>query len=160
MQSWVGKKLVNHQLKALRNGDVKPTLRMDSRKVELHFPGDNSWSGVIKGKKAHRDWLERFCVAGMQIFADEVVVKGTPWNSRVMVRGTDHLDDADGNRVYENRYVIWGTLRFGKLHRYEVYEDTKKVGALDDWMERTGHPAAPSAVNKARPPRRRLRRAA
>src|SRR5947209_6255609 len=125
MQSWLGKKLVDRQLKALSEGNLKPTLRMDSRKVELRFPGDNSWSGVFRGKKAHKKWLERFCVSGLQIFADEVIVKGTPWRSRVLVRGTDHLDSASGERVYENRYVIWGELRWGKLRTYEVYEDTK-----------------------------------
>ena len=50
MQSWLGKKLVDHQLAALRAGNIKPTMRMDSREVELTFPGDNSWSGVYRGR--------------------------------------------------------------------------------------------------------------
>ena len=156
MQSWLGRKLVNHQLKALREGNPKPSLRMDSRKVEMVFPGESSWGGLVKGKKAHKAWLERFCVAGLQIFADEVIVKGMPWRSTVCIRGTDHLDCADGERVYENRYVIWGELRWGKLRRYEVYEDTVKTAALDEWMERTGHPASVKPSGS----RRRLRRAA
>ena len=35
-----------------------------------------------------------------------------------------------GERVYENRYVIWGQLKWGRLKRYEVYEDTQKTAKL------------------------------
>jgi ketosteroid isomerase-like protein len=155
MQTWLVRKLVNYQLKALRAGNPKPSLMLDSRNVEMTFPGDHSWSGVIKGKKAHKAWLQRFCLSGLQIFADEVVFKGTPLRGTVCIRGTDHLDAPDGERVYENRYVIWGQLRWGKLRRYEVYEDTAKVSALDEWLERTGHPAAASASNRKRSRRAR-----
>jgi ketosteroid isomerase-like protein len=142
MQSWLGKKLVDHQLQALRDGNPKPTLRMDARSVEMRFPGESSWAGLIRGKKAHKAWLERFCATGLQIFADEVIVKGLPWRSTICIRGTDHLDSADGERVYENRYVIWGHMRWGRLKRYEVYEDTLQTEVLDRWMKQTNHPAA------------------
>ena len=33
---------------------------MDARDVELTFPGPSSFSGVYKGKKEIRTWLERF----------------------------------------------------------------------------------------------------
>ncbi|HWF56709.1 MAG TPA: nuclear transport factor 2 family protein [Solirubrobacteraceae bacterium] len=158
MQSWLGKKLVDHMLAALRAGNPKPTLRMEARDVVFSFPGDSSWGGVHTGKKELRAWYERFCQAGLQIFADEVIVKGFPWRQTIAVRGTDHLDSADGERVYGNRYVIWGHMRWGRLKRYEVYEDTQGTAALDDWLERVGHPAAASAT--AGSGRRRLRRAA
>jgi ketosteroid isomerase-like protein len=160
MQSWLGKKLVNHQLEALRAGDPEPSLRLDARKVEMLFPGDSSWGGLVKGKKAHKAWLERLCATGLQLFADEVIVKGLPCNTTICIRGTDHLDDDSGNRVYENRYVIWGKLRWGKLRRYEVYEDTVKTLALDRWMDETGHPASASVLGAARCRRRERRQAA
>jgi ketosteroid isomerase-like protein len=141
MQSWLAAKILRRNMRLLNAGNPKPTLRLDSRKVEFSFPGRSSWSGTFRGKKALRTWLERFCATGLQIFADEVVVKGFPWRQTVCVRGTDHLDTPDG-RVYENRYVIWGHMRWGRLRRYEVYEDTEKSTALDDWMTRVGHPGA------------------
>ena len=88
---------------------------MDARDVELTFPGDSSWSGVFRGKKQFRAWLERFTRIGLQIAPDEVIVKGFPWRTTICVRGTDHLDTPAGERVYENRYVIWGHLRWGRL---------------------------------------------
>ena len=41
---------------------------------------------------------------------------------------------AVGERIYENRYVIWGRLAWGRMQEYEVYEDTQKAKALDDWL--------------------------
>lgn len=160
MQSWLGRKLVNHQLEALRGGDPKPSLRLDARKIEMLFPGDSSWGGLVRGKKAHKAWLERLCATGLQLFADEVIVKGLPWNTTICIRGTDHLDDDSGNRVYDNRYVIWGKLRWGKLRKYEVYEDTVKTLALDRWMDEVGHPASAGVLSGARRRRPERRQAA
>jgi ketosteroid isomerase-like protein len=136
MQSWLAKKLLRYVMAQLNAGNIKPTLRMDARDVELTFPGHNSWSGVIKGKREVRAWLERFTRVGLQIFADEVVVNGFPWRQTVCVRGHDYCDAPDGERVYENRYVIWGRLKWGRMKRYEVYEDTEKATAFDQWLER------------------------
>jgi hypothetical protein len=58
----------------------------------------------------------------------------------VCIRGHDHLRSPDGELVYENRYVIWGRMAWGKLIDYEVYEDTQKSKALDD------HPAVDEAA--------------
>jgi hypothetical protein len=43
----------------------------------------------------------------------------------------DHLRSNAGELVYENRYVIWGHLRWGLLRDYEVYEDTERASELD-----------------------------
>ena len=50
------------------------------------------------------------------------------------MRGTDHFDERDGTPVYENRYVIWATTRWGLIRDYEVYEDTEKSTAFDAYL--------------------------
>ena len=45
-----------------------------------------------------------------------------------------HLRDASGVIVYENRFVIWGRLAWGRLREYEVYEDTQASARLDAWL--------------------------
>jgi ketosteroid isomerase-like protein len=107
---------------------------MDADDVRFRFPGDSSWATELEGKQELEDWLQRFVRAGIQIFPDEVVVKGPPWNMTVCVRGTDHLDGPEGETVYENRYVIWGRMRWGRMTEYEVYEDTQKAAALDEYL--------------------------
>ena len=70
---------------------------------------------------------------GIQISADEVVVRGFPWNQTLCVRGTDYLRSG-GELVYDNRYVIWGHLKWGRIKRYEVYEDTQQTEEFDAWL--------------------------
>jgi ketosteroid isomerase-like protein len=138
MLSWLGKRMIARNMAKAREGDIEPSLKMDSDDVRFRFPGDSSWGTELEGKEDLRRWLERFADVGIQIFPDEVVLKGFPWRQTLCVRGTDHLDSADGERVYENRYVIWGRLAWGKLREYEVYEDTQKSKALDQYLASIG----------------------
>ncbi len=134
MLSWLAKQILDRKLARLREGDYAPLLRLDAEDVRFRFPGQHSWATEREGKEALGQWLQRFVDVGLQIYADEVVVKGFPWNMTLCIRGHDHLDSPGGERVYENRYVIWGRIRWGLLREYEVYEDTQKVVALDGYL--------------------------
>jgi ketosteroid isomerase-like protein len=134
MLSWLAKRLIVRNMQSLRQGDVGPTLRMDAADVKFRFPGDSSWGGEFDGKAELEPWLRRFAEVGIQIYPEEVILKGFPWRQTICIRGTDHLDSPEGERVYENRYVIWGRISWGKLREYEVYEDTQKSKALDEHL--------------------------
>ena len=138
MLSWLGRILISRNMAKAREGDIEPTLNLDAEDVRFRFPGDSSWATDLEGKDELRKWLERFADAGLQIYPDEVIVQGFPWRQTICVRGTDHLDAPDGRRVYENRYVIWGRISWGKLRDYEVYEDTKATDALDRHLAEIG----------------------
>ena len=90
-------------------------------------------AGTFRGKEE----VARFAAVGIQIFPDEVVATGLPWRTTVCVRGRDFLRDDSGAVVYENRYVIWGRMAWGRLKAYEVYEDTHKPDALDECLARS-----------------------
>jgi ketosteroid isomerase-like protein len=135
MLSWLTKKLISFVMARTRAGDIKPTLLLDAGDVRFVFPGDNSWSGEYLGKDQHRTWLERLVRVGVKTEPDEVAVSGFPWRMTVCIRGRSWLDSPEGERIYDNRFVIWGKLRWGKLYDYEVYEDTQKAKALDGWLE-------------------------
>jgi ketosteroid isomerase-like protein len=134
MRAWLALKLTRHTMARLREGDPGPTLALDTDDVILRFPGLNSWAGEFKGKEAVAAWLDRFTQVGLQSFPDEVTVNGPPWRMTLAIRGHISLHDQTGNAVYDNRYVIWGSLRWGRLTEYEVYEDTQKSAALDDYL--------------------------
>jgi ketosteroid isomerase-like protein len=134
MQSWLGKKVISYAMSRTRAGDIQPTLLLDAPDVTLTFPGQNSWSGVHRGKVEVERWLRRLVALGLQTYPDEVVVKGFPWNTTVCVRGYDHLKGPDGEMIYENRFVIWGRMSWGRLKEYEVYEDTHKANELDLYL--------------------------
>jgi ketosteroid isomerase-like protein len=134
MLSWLTKKVVTHTMSRLSAGDPRPTLLLDAPDVRMTFPGESSWAGVMKGKAEHERWLRRFARVGLQIFPDEAVAKGFPWNTTICVRGHDYLKSPDGQTIYENRYVIWGRMSWGRLKEYEVYEDTEKTKVLDEYL--------------------------
>ena len=146
MLSWLAKKMIARNMAKASAGDLGPTLRMDAEDVRFRFPGNNSWAGELNGKAELEPWLRRFADVGLQIAPDEVVLKGFPWKQTICIRGRDHLDSAEGQRVYENRYVIWGRLSWGLLRDYEVYEDTEKSRALDHCLASTGDPLSQRAI--------------
>lgn len=138
MLSWLAKKMIARNMAKASEGDIAPTLRLDAEDVRFRFPGDSSWATELEGKDALEPWLRRFADVGIQIHPDEVVLKGFPWNQTICIRGQDFLDKPSGERVYENRYVIWGRIAWGKLRDYEVYEDTQKSKRLDAYLEEIG----------------------
>lgn len=138
MLSWLAKKMIARNMAKAREGDIGPTLRMDADDVKFRFPGDSSWATELEGKDALEPWLRRFADAGIQIYPDEVILKGFPWKQTICIRGYDYLDSPQGDRVYENRYVIWGRISWGLLREYEVYEDTQKAKALDGYLSSIG----------------------
>jgi ketosteroid isomerase-like protein len=108
---------------------------LDRPDVRFVFPGSNSWSGTFNGKDEHRRWLERLVRVGVKTEPDQVAASGWPWNMTVCIRGRSWWDSPAGERVYSNRFVIWARLRWGRLQDYEVYEDTEKAAALDEYLE-------------------------
>jgi ketosteroid isomerase-like protein len=140
MLSLFVKRLISWVMSRTRAGDIRPTLALDAPDMSFVFPGRNSWSGTFNGRDAHRRWLERLVRVGVKTDVDDVVVGGFPWNMTACIRGRSWRDNPAGERVYENRYVIWAKLRWGRVKEYEVYEDTEKAQALDDYLE-TNEPA-------------------
>jgi hypothetical protein len=145
MLSWLAGKMIGRNMADVRDGKLDSTLAMDAEDIRFSFPGDSSFAPGANSKAELRRWLERFTAIGLQIYPDEVILKGFPWRQTICVRGHIHLDRPGDCRVYDNRYVIWGRIAWGKLREYEVYEDTEETRRLDEYLARSGEPgAAPS----------------
>jgi ketosteroid isomerase-like protein len=142
MLSWLAKKMLARDMARLRDGDYSAQLSRVAEDVRFRFPGSSSWATELQGKPDLERWLQRFVRVGLQIFPDEVVVKGPPWETTLIVRGPIHLKSPAGEIVWENRYVIWGRMSWGLLREYEVYEDTERSTALDEYLAGTGELAA------------------
>jgi ketosteroid isomerase-like protein len=148
MLSWLAKRMIGRNMAEASEGELGPTLAMDAEDVRFRFPGNSSWAGEIVGKAELERWLRRFADVGIQIYPDEVVLKGFPWKQTICVRGRDHLDSPDGERVYENRYVLWGRISWGKLREYELYEDTQRSKDLDRYLASIGEELARRAIGE------------
>jgi ketosteroid isomerase-like protein len=153
MQSWLARRVIAYVMAQTRAGNIRPTLLLDAPEVTLTFPGDNSWSGVFEGRDAVKRWLTRLTDVGIQTYPDEVLATGLPWKMTVCVRGHDDCRAPSGELVYENRFVIWGHMKWGRLTDYEVYEDTVKAGAFDGYLARerpdlaAAHPLSGAGVS-------------
>jgi ketosteroid isomerase-like protein len=134
MFSWLAKRMLDRAYTRLNAGDPSLLLALDAKDVHFRFPGESSWSGDIRGKDEVERWLRRMISTGLQHRPEQAVVQGPPWNMTICLRSTDHLDDPSGERVYSNRYVIWGRIAWGRLRDYEVYEDTQKLPAFDEYL--------------------------
>jgi ketosteroid isomerase-like protein len=134
MLSWLAKQMIARNMRSVSAGDAGPLLKMDAKDIRFRFPGNNSWSTELEGKEELAAWLGRFTDVGIQIEAHEVILKGFPWKQTICVRGRSYLDSPSGERVYDNRYVIWGRIAWGLLREYEVYEDTEKSSELDVYL--------------------------
>ena len=141
--------LVRHSISRLNQGDATLLLRLASADAELAFPGDNTWAAVHrpveKGRHRHvthrgveecRSFAERFVNEGLQFEIEDILVNGPPWNLRVAVRAHDFIvRPTGGDDVYNNRVVAFLELRWGRLVRWEDYEDTERVAAWDRQRE-------------------------
>lgn len=135
--------LVRHGISRLSAGDPEFLLRLASPDAEIAFPGDNSWSAMFrpveKGRHRHathrgidecRAFARRFAGEGLQLQIEDILVNGPPWNTRVAVRAHDYLRGPDGD-AYNNRVLAFLEIRWGRLTRWEDYEDTERVAAWE-----------------------------
>ena len=131
MYKWAIRRQIRRNVAALRAGDPVPLLAGYADDAVLVFPGESSWGGEHRGKAAIGEFLRRFLDAGLVGETHDILVNGLPWNTRIAVLFTDAATDGDGNVVYENRAVLYGRIRWGKIVYQEDFEDTQKVEAFD-----------------------------
>ncbi|HEV2491325.1 MAG TPA: nuclear transport factor 2 family protein [Candidatus Acidoferrales bacterium] len=146
MYTYLLRRMIRRALRHHQAGNVDALLKFYSEDVTFVFPGRNSWAGQFRGKEAVGTWLRRFHRAGLKIEPHEIAASGFPWNMTVCIRITDQATDSRGHVFYENRAVLFGKVRWGKIVFYEVYEDTEKVKAFDEYLgsERASSGAGPS----------------
>jgi hypothetical protein len=79
-----------------------------------------------------RAFAGRFVDRGVQFEIEDILVNGPPWNLRVAVRAHDFVPCTGGeDDQYNNRAVAFLELKWGRLVRWEDYEDSERVAAWD-----------------------------
>jgi len=136
MYTYIVKRIIRRALRHHQAGNVDALLKFYAADVTFVFPGKSSWAGEFHGQEAIASWLRRFHSAGLKLQVHEILAGGPPWNTTVCIRITDQAAGSNGGVVYENRAVLFGKVRWGKIVFYEVYEDTQKVAELDQYLAR------------------------
>lgn len=96
--------------------------------------GDSSLSGTRRTIESVRVWYERLfrVFPKVQFQIEETIIKGMPWNTKIVNRFTVNIRLADGY-AYSNNVAQFIDLKWGKITSMHLYEDTKK---LADGLER------------------------
>ena len=136
---------MRYSIKKLNQGDYRLMLKMAHPDFELAFPGRNSWATMFRpqetGRQRHAThrgvaeasaFAERFVAEGIQFQIEDILVNGPPWNTRIAVRAHNFIAGPQGDGdAYNNRALLFLELRWGRLVRWEDYEDTERVAAWD-----------------------------
>jgi ketosteroid isomerase-like protein len=142
LYGWTVRSMLRRNLRHLREGDLEPLFRTYADDIRFVFPGHNSWAGEFRGREEVERWVRRVYQVGLRLEPHEMLVVGPPWDTTVCLRFTDTCTAADGTIVYTNRGMFFGKIAWGKITSYELYEDTEKVVALDEYvasLESTAH---------------------
>ncbi|GLW74099.1 hypothetical protein Kpho02_63970 [Kitasatospora phosalacinea] len=111
-------------------GDYRAAVATAAPDLRFRFAGDTPVSAEFVGRDAFAEWFralyERF--PGLRLTPREVIVRGWPWRTTVVVRLDVTATLADGT-PYRNEAVQWLTLRWGRMTADEVLEDTKALDA-------------------------------
>jgi ketosteroid isomerase-like protein len=143
MYKTVVRALMRHSVRRLNAGDPALMLKLAHPDFELAFPGDNSWATMFRpqqrGRHAHtthrgideaRAFADRFISEGLRLEIEDILVNSPPWNTRIAVRAHDFAPAEDDDR-YNNRAVLFLEVKWGRLVRWEDYEDTERISAWD-----------------------------
>jgi ketosteroid isomerase-like protein len=106
------------------NGQPEAVTKTAARDVTLVVPGSSEFAGTYTGKAAYETWLRGFLALGPSMDIKDIVVSGGPWKTRVAVRHAEAVGD------YRSECVDYLQLKWGKLHRHEIFLDTERLASL------------------------------
>ena len=97
-------------------------------KVHHSFLGAHAIGGQRHDRETLRRWFERLgrVLPDLRLDIKNIWVKGWPWNTMVFVQwdGAATLLDGGGYRQHAIHVI---TLRWGKIHALDVFEDSQEV---------------------------------
>ncbi len=115
---------VRSVFESINHGDPTPMVDGLGSPFRYEFHGDHALGGVRTTRQAMTAWWARVfrLIPDATFTVHDVLVKGSPWNTRVAVRSTisGPLPDAT---EYRNTVFQFMTLRWGKVVSVETCED-------------------------------------
>jgi len=129
---------------AINAHDYRAILDQLAPGFRVTFQGDTSLGGTRATREAMAAWFQRLfrLLPDARFELREMAVDGPPWNTRIAglltIRATTPLGEP-----YENVFVQFVRLRFGRVSWYEVHEDSLRFWRL---CQRLGAGGVPEAL--------------
>ena len=101
--------------------------------VHHRFLGDHAIGGERHDSDTLRRWFERLArvLPNLHLTINDIWVKGWPWNTMVFVQWDGAATLLNGG-PYSQHAIHVITLKWGKIHALDVFEDSQAVArALD-----------------------------
>jgi ketosteroid isomerase-like protein len=128
MYSYFVKKLIRKSFEHVNNRRWDALLKAVAPNVHHRFGGAHAIGGERHDSETLRRWLERVgrVLPNLHLKVNHLWVKGWPWHTTVFVQW-DGTATLLGGGSYANRGLHAITLRWGKVHEIEVFEDSQEV---------------------------------
>jgi ketosteroid isomerase-like protein len=137
MYAAIVRRLVRRRFAELSAGDPSRIVAMFGPASRFRFVGDHVLGGELVGRAAIASWFDRMLglFPGIAISPVTIVVAGWPWATTVTncFRVAAALPNGS---PYRNEGVQVMRLRFGRIVREELYEDTAALVAALAVIER------------------------
>jgi ketosteroid isomerase-like protein len=103
------------------------------------FAGDHALGGARNDRETVRRWFERLgtVLPTLHLTITHLYIKGWPWATTAIVRWDAQASLLDGSE-YHNHGAHFIYLRWGKVYRMVVYEDTQAIAHALQCQARSG----------------------
>lgn len=105
--------------------DLMKTIASD---VDHRFGGEHAIGGRRHDKATLRRWFERLArvLPNLKLEINDIWVQGWPWHTMVFVQWDGTATRLDGGKYFQHAVHLI-TLRWGKIHAIDVFEDSQAV---------------------------------
>ena len=128
LYSYFVKKLIRQSFDHVNNHCWDELLKAAAPDIHHRFGGAHSIGGERHDVETLRRWFERLgrVLPNLHLEINNIWVKGWPWHTTAFVQWDGAATLQDGG-PYFNRGLHVITLRWGKVHAIEVFEDSQEV---------------------------------
>ena len=128
LYSAIVKNRIRHSFDHVNNHRYDEPLGSIAPTVDHRFLGTHAIGGQRHDKETLGRWFERLgrVLPDLRLEIKNIWVKGWPWHTMVFVQwdGAATLLDGGGYRQHAIHVI---TLRWGKIHALDVFEDSQEV---------------------------------
>ena len=123
------KRLIRQSFAHVNNRNWDTLLSSIAPNIHHRFAGNHALGGERHDKETLRRWFERVgrVLPTLHLEVKNIWVKGWPWHTTVFVQWDGTATLLNGDNSYYNRGLHVITLRWGKVHSLDVFEDSQEV---------------------------------
>jgi ketosteroid isomerase-like protein len=128
LYSSIVKKRIRQSFDQVNNHRWDELLGSIAPNVDHRFLGAHAIGGERHDRETLRRWFERLgrVLPNLQLKINNIWVKGPPWHTTVVVQWDGAATLLNGGPYVQHAvHVI--TLRWGKIHELDVFEDSQEV---------------------------------